>query len=71
MLTLHQIYQVLYEGEFLNNFRWKYINCYVYTDKDVKAAVQELMARPPSKELELPARAGGPAHQLIRKLGLE
>ncbi|KAG6821383.1 hypothetical protein H0H93_014180 [Arthromyces matolae] len=43
----------------------------LYNGKDAKTAVKELMSLPPSRELELPPTAGGPARQLLRKLGLE
>ncbi|TFK36907.1 glycerol-3-phosphate dehydrogenase [Crucibulum laeve] len=43
----------------------------LYSGKDTQAAVRELMQLPPSRELELPPTAGGPARQLLRKLGLE
>ncbi|RDB29627.1 Glycerol-3-phosphate dehydrogenase [NAD(P)+] [Hypsizygus marmoreus] len=43
----------------------------LYNGKDARAAVRELMELPPSKELELPPTAGGPARQLLRKLGLD
>jgi len=43
----------------------------LYNGKDTRTAVRELMELPPSKELELPPTAGGPARQLLRKLGLE
>lgn len=39
--------------------------------KDARTAVRELMALPPSKELELPPTAGGPAKKLMEKLGLD
>jgi hypothetical protein len=42
-----------------------------HAGKDARVAVRELMELPPSKELELPPTAGGPARQLLRKLGLE
>ncbi|KAF7339262.1 Glycerol-3-phosphate dehydrogenase [NAD(+)] [Mycena sanguinolenta] len=42
----------------------------LYNDKATKAAMRELMDLPPSKELDLPPKAGGPAKQLIEKLGL-
>ncbi|KAG6817723.1 hypothetical protein H0H87_004514 [Tephrocybe sp. NHM501043] len=38
--------------------------------QDARDAVRELMELPPSRELELPPTAGGPAQQLLRKLGL-
>jgi hypothetical protein len=41
------------------------------SDKETKTAVRELMDLPPSRELELPPTAGGPARQLMEKLGLE
>ncbi|KAJ2932267.1 hypothetical protein H1R20_g4840, partial [Candolleomyces eurysporus] len=43
----------------------------LYNGKDTKLAVRQLMELPPSRELELPPTAGGPARQLLRKLGLE
>ncbi|KAG6911594.1 hypothetical protein DXG01_011897 [Tephrocybe rancida] len=43
----------------------------LYNGKDTRVAVRELMELPPSRELELPPTAGGPARQLLRKLGLE
>ncbi|KAJ7293096.1 glycerol-3-phosphate dehydrogenase [Mycena rebaudengoi] len=43
----------------------------LYKDKETKTAVRELMDLPPSRELELPPTAGGPARQLMEKLGLE
>jgi len=43
----------------------------VYEGKETRTAVRELMELPPSKELELPPANGGPARQLMRKLGLE
>ncbi|KAF8215969.1 glycerol-3-phosphate dehydrogenase [Mycena galopus ATCC 62051] len=42
----------------------------LYQDKATVVAMQELMDLPPSKELDLPPTAGGPAKQLIEKLGL-
>ncbi|KAJ6504381.1 glycerol-3-phosphate dehydrogenase [Mycena vulgaris] len=42
----------------------------LYTDKTTKSAVRELMDLPASRELELPPTAGGPARQLMEKLGL-
>ncbi|KAH9486557.1 Glycerol-3-phosphate dehydrogenase [NAD(P)+] [Psilocybe cubensis] len=41
----------------------------LFNGKDTRAAVRELMELPPSKELELPATAGGPARRLLEKLG--
>ncbi|THV07618.1 glycerol-3-phosphate dehydrogenase [Dendrothele bispora CBS 962.96] len=43
----------------------------LYEGKDVKTAMRELMELPPSRELNLPATAGGPARKLLQKLGLE
>jgi len=42
----------------------------LYNNKDTQTAVRELMELPPSRELELPPKAGGPASQLMRKLGI-
>lgn len=42
----------------------------LYNGKDTRTAVKELMALPPTKELDLPPTAGGPARQLLKKLGL-
>lgn len=42
----------------------------LFERKDIRTAVRELMELPPSRELELPPTAGGPARQLIEKLGL-
>ncbi|KAJ6520064.1 glycerol-3-phosphate dehydrogenase [Mycena sanguinolenta] len=42
----------------------------LYHDKATNAAMHTLMDLPPSKELDLPPTAGGPAKQLIEKLGL-
>jgi hypothetical protein len=39
--------------------------------KDVKTAMRELMELPPSRELNLPETAGGPARKLLEKLGLD
>lgn len=39
--------------------------------KDVKTGVQELMNRPPSRELDLPKKTGEQAKRLLRKLGIE
>ena len=41
-----------------------------FTGKDTQQAVRELMELPPSRELELPPTAGGPARRLLKKLGL-
>ena len=40
------------------------------SDKRAQTAVQELMDLPASRELELPPTAGGPARELMEKLGL-
>lgn len=42
-----------------------------FPGKDVQTAVRELMELPPTKELDLPPTAGGPAKQLLKKLGLD
>ncbi|PPQ71125.1 hypothetical protein CVT24_009861 [Panaeolus cyanescens] len=42
----------------------------LFNGKDTRLAVRELMELPPSKELELPPTAGGPARRLMQKLGL-
>ncbi|KAJ6575360.1 glycerol-3-phosphate dehydrogenase [Mycena capillaripes] len=42
----------------------------LYHDKATQTAVQELMDLPASRELDLPPTAGGPAKQLLEKLGL-
>ncbi|KAJ7926019.1 glycerol-3-phosphate dehydrogenase [Mycena leptocephala] len=42
----------------------------LYENKGTKTAVQELMDLPASRELDLPATAGGPAKELMEKLGL-
>ncbi|KAG6875956.1 hypothetical protein C0993_006586 [Termitomyces sp. T159_Od127] len=42
----------------------------LYHGKDARTGVRELMERPASRELELPGTAGGPARQLMGKLGL-
>ena len=44
---------------------------YAPLGKDTRIAVRELMALPPSKELELPPTAGGPSRRLLAKLGLD
>ncbi|KAH7914777.1 6-phosphogluconate dehydrogenase [Hygrophoropsis aurantiaca] len=43
----------------------------LYEGKQVQVGVQELMCRPPSRELDLPAQAGEPARRLLGKLGME
>ncbi|KAI3621956.1 glycerol-3-phosphate dehydrogenase [Moniliophthora roreri] len=43
----------------------------LYEGKDIQVAVRELMELPPSKELDLPPTAGGPARKLMQKLGLK
>ncbi|KAF8898951.1 glycerol-3-phosphate dehydrogenase [Infundibulicybe gibba] len=43
----------------------------LYNGKDTHIAGRELMELPPSKELDLPPTAGGPASKLMKKLGLE
>ncbi|KAF9040411.1 glycerol-3-phosphate dehydrogenase [Hymenopellis radicata] len=43
----------------------------LHEGKDIQTAVRELMELPPSRELELPPTAGGPARHLLEKLGLE
>ncbi|KAI9570400.1 glycerol-3-phosphate dehydrogenase [Boletus coccyginus] len=43
----------------------------LYEGKDVKTGVQELMSRPPSRELVLPRKTGGQASRLLKKLGIE
>jgi len=40
-------------------------------DKDARVAVRDLMELPPSKELELPPTAGGPARRLLAKMGMD
>ncbi|KAJ7631217.1 glycerol-3-phosphate dehydrogenase [Roridomyces roridus] len=42
----------------------------LYNGKETQTAVRELMDMPPSRELDLPPQAGGPARQLMLKLGL-
>ncbi|KAJ7161338.1 glycerol-3-phosphate dehydrogenase [Mycena crocata] len=42
----------------------------LYNNKETRTAVRELMDLPASRELELPPTAGGPARQLMEKLGL-
>ncbi|TFK30843.1 glycerol-3-phosphate dehydrogenase [Coprinopsis marcescibilis] len=42
----------------------------LYNGKDTRAAIRELMALPPSRELDLPPNVGEPARHLLRKLGL-
>lgn len=39
--------------------------------KDIRTAVRELRELPPSKELDLPPTTGGPARELLKKLGIE
>ena len=39
--------------------------------KDIKTGVQELMSRPPSRELDLPRKTGEQAKRLLNKLGIE
>lgn len=39
--------------------------------KDLHEGIQELMCRPPSRELDLPEKAGEPAKRLMQKLGLD
>ena len=41
------------------------------SDKAVGEAMTELMMLPPTRELDLPKKAGGPARRLKMKLGLE
>ncbi|KAI6153767.1 6-phosphogluconate dehydrogenase [Pisolithus tinctorius] len=43
----------------------------LYEGKDVKTSVQELMSRPPSRELDLPEKTGDHAKGLLKKLGLD
>ncbi|KAH7930513.1 NAD-dependent glycerol-3-phosphate dehydrogenase [Leucogyrophana mollusca] len=43
----------------------------LYEGKEVQVGVQELMCRPPSRELDLPEQTGGPARRLLDKLGME
>ncbi|KAF8913058.1 glycerol-3-phosphate dehydrogenase [Gymnopilus junonius] len=43
----------------------------LFSGKDTRAAVRELMELPPSRELELPPTAGEPARRLLAKLGLD
>jgi len=43
----------------------------LYEGKQVQEAMIELMNLPPSRELELPEKAGGPVRRLMQKLGLE
>jgi len=43
----------------------------LYEGKQVLEAVTGLMSLPPSRELELPEKAGGPVRRLMQKLGLE
>ncbi|TFK77297.1 glycerol-3-phosphate dehydrogenase [Pluteus cervinus] len=42
----------------------------LYEGKDTQTAVRDLMALPPSRELELPPTTGAPAYKLLEKLGL-
>jgi len=41
------------------------------TGKDIQVALRELLELPPSRELQLPPRADGPARRVMKKLGLE
>jgi len=43
----------------------------LYEGKDVKTSVQELMSRPPSRELDLPKQTGEHSKRLLKKLGLD
>ncbi|KAG1749790.1 6-phosphogluconate dehydrogenase [Suillus paluster] len=43
----------------------------LYEGKDLHEGIQELMCRPPSRELDLPEKAGEPAKRLMQKLGLD
>ncbi|KAN0100452.1 6-phosphogluconate dehydrogenase, C-terminal-like protein [Tylopilus felleus] len=43
----------------------------LYEGKDVQTGVQELMSRPPSRELDLPRKTGEQAKRLLKKLGIE
>ncbi|KAF8846185.1 NAD-dependent glycerol-3-phosphate dehydrogenase [Paxillus ammoniavirescens] len=43
----------------------------LYEGKDVKTGVQELMCRPPSRELDLPDKGGEHAKRLLVKLGMD
>ncbi|KAG2755456.1 NAD-dependent glycerol-3-phosphate dehydrogenase [Suillus brevipes Sb2] len=43
----------------------------LYEGKDLHEGIQELMCRPPSRELDLPEKAGEPAKRLMHKLGLD
>ncbi|KAJ3843878.1 6-phosphogluconate dehydrogenase [Lentinula raphanica] len=43
----------------------------LYEEKDIQTAVRELLELPLSKEIDLPSAAGGPAKQLMKKLGLD
>ncbi|KAF9566121.1 glycerol-3-phosphate dehydrogenase [Agrocybe pediades] len=43
----------------------------LFNGKNTRDAVKDLMELPPSRELELPPTAGGPARRLMNKLGLE
>ncbi|KAJ4472683.1 6-phosphogluconate dehydrogenase [Lentinula lateritia] len=42
----------------------------LYEGKDIQTAVRELLELPLSKEIDLPSATGGPAKQLMEKLGL-
>jgi hypothetical protein len=67
-----QVYDVLYDGIIFSQRVEMCILKTLIPGKGVDTAVQELMSAPPSRELELPKKAGGgPAKQLMIKLGLQ
>jgi hypothetical protein len=48
-----------------------YLNFRGNLGRKVREQAQALLARPMMKELDLPAKSGGPARALMRKLGIE
>ncbi|KAH8835844.1 6-phosphogluconate dehydrogenase [Flagelloscypha sp. PMI_526] len=74
-----KIYAVLYDGSFasiglvgawLRLSNLLIFSLFFYLGMEARDAVRQLMDLPPSKELDLPPCVGGPAKNLLGKLGL-
>jgi hypothetical protein len=62
---------VLYKGEARLISPSNKLTGISFTGHEVGETVNGLMNLPPSRELELPEKAGGPARRLKQKLGIE
>jgi hypothetical protein len=69
-VVLLQIYEVLYEGA-IGHKDAIIVLIVLRSGKEVEKTVFALKSLPPSRELELPEKAGGPGRRLKQKLGID